>query len=131
MKKEGEIIIILNTTLALAKYDGSLVAGDKVEAYAVIKNKTIERKTGKKEIIIPKGELEVVSHQGDNIYLLKTGEIQETKVVNTFESLNSLFTTEKVVDRISPNSATLSVKDSLKIQLNNQVEIGDPIRKKI
>lgn len=129
MKKEGEIIVILNTTLALAKYYGNLEKGDKVEAYKIIKNKIIKEKTGKEEIIVPKGELEVVATQGDDIYLLKVGEIKETRVVNAFESLNSLFTTEKVVDRISPSSASLSSKNSLNINLNTQVEVGDPIRK--
>lgn len=130
MKTYGIINLILNELLALAKYEGHLKEGEEVEAFILVKDPIIKAKTGKEEIVVPKGTLTVIAYQGDNLYLLRTGQLQETTIVNQGLGIASLFSTEKIVKSTSPSNAVLDKNKSLNISYNLKVEAGDFIRKK-
>ena len=140
IKKIGTVIAILNDELILIESSTHLSEGDRLIVFEEITSDKIRTQTSLEKVTISKGEIIIKSLQDKNIYLAATA-IFESQRRTAFEnpigsalavSLSGIGLRQKEVVESVPktNPILVNKRQSLNIDINKEVSLGDAIAKK-
>lgn len=135
MELLGEVRAIINEELILISSQKNLEPDDVVTVFTNIRNDKL-KETGIDQLVYPKGEIQIVCNQGNDIYLAKKfreKERTEKRVVKPSAVARALtgafgpLTAEQIeyVDVYGPWSSEFDRERSLDIKISKIVTIGD------
>jgi hypothetical protein len=139
MEKLGQVEAILNDDLVLISFEGRLQSGDKVGIYSEIKDPAVEETGLLKSIFYPKGKLEIVCRQENDLYLAKRFRELKTRTRKVLVPARSFRTLTSLLNQLQPEtkeiteeipgawSAELDEEQSLKLAVPTVVAVGDAI----
>jgi hypothetical protein len=140
MNKVGEIILILNKKFAIVRTTRPIILGSEVLAYKeAALNDGSKQQSGLDNVSIPKGKLKVIMQQGENLYILSIidkntmeANAENETLARNLSSFKQIFNQENPTgqpseDEVAPYSARLDESQSVNVDINPLVVIGDSI----
>jgi hypothetical protein len=121
MRIFGEVVAILDETRLLVRLESYAAPGAELTVFAAVEKDEL-RKLGLDKLLIPKGRIKIDVQQNDLIYI--ASRFKALIESGRGSALNPL---EYVLTAQSSWSASFDATQSLGIEFNREIGIGDPV----
>ena len=132
MKSIGNVVAILNERLILVRLNEAFTAGTELTVFSRTSSDQIQATTGLPHLDVPKGQVRILSHQNEDLYLAERfrepGEKRRRFVAPASNLLATILTPQEEITEVpGPWSAQFDQANSLKITFDGRVQVGDLI----
>ena len=134
MKEIGSVVALLDKKRVLVRCEQDLQEDNVIRVFSRISDDRLAEKAGLSFLEVTKGYLLVKTKQAEGIYLaevynLRRGEYQVVTGPSPLQRLleGSLYVPKQETREVEEPSASVNVKQSLRLQVSESVEEGDLI----
>jgi len=120
----GNVVAILDETRLLVRLETYAAPGEELVAFAAVEKDEL-RELGLERLLIPKGRIRIDLQQNDQIYI--ASRFKALVESGKGSALNPL---EFVLSSQSNWSANFDASQSLGVEFNREIRIGDPVGKR-